>query len=578
MGLGVQVAEIPHDKCGGEKSLKVFRQPDGRVDGFCFRCGSPDGYVRHPFGDDGTVPDDLPVRQPKDPERVKEEMAEIETFQTLSVPKRRLKKTTLEYFGAKVSVSEQDGTTPTAIYWPITKGSMVTGYKVKLLDPPPNYTKAYNIGDVTDCDLVGWREAKTSGAYRLYVCEGPENMAAIRQIFETHGKEEFQPAVVSLPHGAACAKHYLTKFAKEITNTFREVVINFDPDPAGEKALKESIIILPQAKTVSLPFKDANQCIVEGAAKAAFKALAWSTFSPKSTSLVFAPAIHMKARTPAEWGVFTYPFPTLQDLTRGVRLGETVYIGAGVKMGKGELRDTLASHFIKEHDAKVMMASYEQGLTQSYKRIAGKMVSKIFHDPKIEFDDVAYDKAGELLANNLVMLDIYQKADVETTKADIIAAAEWGAKAIFIDPITNFTNGKPAGEANTILQGMAQDYSQLARDLDVAMFFFCHLKEPEGNLSKESRRASYSEGRYIGLGNCPHEHGGDIMSAQFAGSRGMMRSCHLMIGIEGNKDPEIEDTNTRNIRHIKLLEDREFGESGTIPVFWNKDTGRFVEM
>lgn len=50
-----------------------------------------------------------------------------------------------------------------------------------------------------------------------------------------------------------------------------------------------------------------------------------------------------------------------------------------------------------------------------------------------------------------------------------------------------------------------------------------------------------------------------------------------MLGIEGNKDPEIPEE-FRNVRHIKLLEDREFGETGVIPVYWNRDTGRFKEM
>jgi metallophosphoesterase superfamily enzyme len=50
-----------------------------------------------------------------------------------------------------------------------------------------------------------------------------------------------------------------------------------------------------------------------------------------------------------------------------------------------------------------------------------------------------------------------------------------------------------------------------------------------------------------------------------------------MIAIEGNKDPEL-DEDTRNIRNIKICEDREFGEAGIIPVYWNKNTARFQEL
>ncbi len=50
-----------------------------------------------------------------------------------------------------------------------------------------------------------------------------------------------------------------------------------------------------------------------------------------------------------------------------------------------------------------------------------------------------------------------------------------------------------------------------------------------------------------------------------------------MIGIEGNKDPDISDE-ARNMRNIKLLEDREFGETGTFPIYWDRNTTLFKEM
>ena len=48
-----------------------------------------------------------------------------------------------------------------------------------------------------------------------------------------------------------------------------------------------------------------------------------------------------------------------------------------------------------------------------------------------------------------------------------------------------------------------------------------------------------------------------------------------MIGLEGNKDPE--QPNLKNVRHIVLLEDRNFGETGSIPLIYNVNTGRLLE-
>lgn len=57
----------------------------------------------------------------------------------------------------------------------------------------------------------------------------------------------------------------------------------------------------------------------------------------------------------------------------------------------------------------------------------------------------------------------------------------------------------------------------------------------------------------------------------------MMRSCNLMLGLEGNKDPELPE-HVRNLRNLRLLEDREFGGTGNYPLFWNKETTMFEEV
>ena len=57
----------------------------------------------------------------------------------------------------------------------------------------------------------------------------------------------------------------------------------------------------------------------------------------------------------------------------------------------------------------------------------------------------------------------------------------------------------------------------------------------------------------------------------------MMRSCHLMIGLEGNKDPLLDEEN-RNTRWLSILEDREFGNSVRVPLRWDRKTTLFTEI
>ena len=157
----------------------------------------------------------------------------------------------------------------------------------------------------------------------------------------------------------------------------------------------------------------------------------------------------------------------------------------------------------------------------------------------------------------LAMINLYQHLGWDTLKNDITYAAQSGIKAVFIDPITNLTNGMNAADANTKLQEIAQELSAMAHDLDIVVFIFCHLRNPDSGL--------------------PHDRGGSVLTGQFAGSRAMGRSCNYMFGLEGNKDPSLS-IDERNQRSLVLLDDREYGEVGKIPLYWNRHTTLFEEI
>lgn len=57
----------------------------------------------------------------------------------------------------------------------------------------------------------------------------------------------------------------------------------------------------------------------------------------------------------------------------------------------------------------------------------------------------------------------------------------------------------------------------------------------------------------------------------------MARSCNLMLGLEGNRDPSLPE-HDRNTRHMVILEAREFGEVGSYPMYWSPETTIFTEI
>jgi twinkle protein len=392
-----------------------------------------------------------------------------------------------------------------------------------------------------------------------------------------HGNEEYKPAIVSLQYGAGRARESLQKHAEEIKRLFKEVVLVFDDDEPGRNAVNSAMLALPNAKTVTLPEKDANDCLIAGKAKAAYKALAYHLVKPKNTRILAGYELHEKAKEPAKYGELTWPFSKMNKDLRGIRFGETIYITAGVKCGKSTLKSALIAHFIKEDGAKVFVAAPEEPTEQTYKLVAGQVTGKIFHDPEVEFDYAAFDRAGEVLKDNLYLLNLYQQLSWESLKNDITQAVDMGCKVVIVDPITSLSNGLSPADANTVLQSFSQELAALAKDLNFVAILFAHLKAPEGQLSEDKRAAYYGKQQYLDLGNCSHEMGGSVYSNQIAGSRAMMRSAHLLLALLANKDPDLPEE-VRNTRQLQVLEDRNLGVSAKYSIFYNKNTGRFVEI
>lgn len=547
------VEKLPHS-CGTSDALQVFEADRGGYTGYCFSC---DTFINDPYTnkEEGYKPPKIKKATAED---IAKELAEISALPTVDLPMRKLDASALAYFGIKTGLSEQDGITPIIIYFPYhdANGKLVA-YKARFLESK----KMWIVGDIKKAKMFGWQQSLAAAGHNLIITEGEFDTVAVYQALKKKNTgtkwEDANPSVISVKSGATSAARDITDHLNDIRQgKYQQVILCFDKDEVGQKASTDCLQVLPTAKTVNLPAKDANDCLMEGRSMGLCNALLFKATTPKNTRLVWGSSLHEAGREQAQWGL-SWPWKGMTDLTRGMRYGETYYLGAGVKMGKSEMVNTLAAWLITEHGVKVFLAKPEEANRKTYKMIVGKVAGRIFHDPTVEFDYDAYDKASELVGDNLCVLNLYQHLGWDSLRADILTAASQGCKAIFIDPITNLVNGINAGETNTILQEIAQELAALALDLDILIFIFCHLKAPESGGA--------------------HERGGKVLSHQFAGSRAMMRSCNLMLGLEGNKDPDLP-IEQRNMRKLVILEDREFGATGVVPLYWDRYTSLFNEV
>jgi twinkle protein len=327
---GKCVEKLPHS-CGTRNGLQVFEKDDGSYDGYCYSCKAyvPDPYKNKP---DGYKP---PEVVKKTPEEIQQELREIKECEALALPSRRLRKETLEHFLVKVGVQGEDGVTPSLVYFPAFSEGKLSGCSVRLLEPK----RQWSIGTTSGTDLFGWNKAVKSGSKTLYITEGQFDAMALHQIIVDHNANtqyaQNAPAVTSLVHGAGSAVKDISRLYPRISKIFKEVVLVFDMDAAGRKAVEDVMAAVHKVKdtdavikTADLPEKDANECLLKGKSKACFNSVVFNAQKPKNTRLVYGSQLREAARKEAEWGL-SYPWKGLTEATRGIRLGETIYLGAG---------------------------------------------------------------------------------------------------------------------------------------------------------------------------------------------------------------------------------------------------------
>lgn len=503
--MGKQIDAIPHS-CGTSKGLKVFEQDDGVINGYCFACGT---FVPDPY--EGKPKDFKPPSMKiKTPDEIQQELDEILEYGFHEYPDRSLNRAVHKYFGVRISLSEHDGSTPTAQFFPYYNDEeKLTGFKVKTADG-----NQFARGTTKGVVPFGWHKAIRGNRYKLFITEGENDAMALFLTLKRKWKYEGDPAVISLPHGAGAAARSLAHKASDIQRLFKEVVLVMDNDEAGRRAVTDLAKLFKGCKVAKLPLKDANDMLKAGREQELFTAVMYEAAEKISDKSLRASEVWHLAEKEPVMGL-SWPWPTLTDKTRGRRRGEVYYLGAGVKMGKSVVVDQIAAHCIMTQETPVLTIKPEEHVGGTLKRIAGKIVGRVFHDPKIPFDRDAFNKAKEIIGDKLIVYDGYQGATWSDVKDEIRVCAALGVKDVFVDPLTVFTAGMSLTQQNEQLVAIASELAQMAHELDITAYVFCHLNRPDSGPA--------------------HERGGAVQSVQFAGSRAMMRQWRMLNQLNSGK-------------------------------------------
>lgn len=322
-------AHLPCNECGSSDALA--RYSDGHT--HCFSCGTTKSGVdksENPWYNslsaEGNIPIDILTNNKT---KEKQGRSALTNYKEIPGPTwRGIHSDTMKFFGVTCRVT---GDIPHSFVLPWGG----TSKQIREVAKKGYYME----GSADGADpLFGMSKFPMGSASAITITEGAlDTMAAFQMLGSKY-------PVVSV-RSAPSAKADVTKAFKYV-DSFEKIYLAFDADEVGQKAMKSVAALFDPNKVyvvpISSPYKDANDYIKDGDHTREFQKTWWSSrkHRPKGILESFSD-IKEVLNSQDSQPVATYPFPTLQDMTYGIRLGEVNLITAQEKVGKGLALDTL---------------------------------------------------------------------------------------------------------------------------------------------------------------------------------------------------------------------------------------------
>jgi len=400
--------------------------------------------------------------------------------------------------------------------------------------------------------LFGQNLWKSKGR-KLVICEGEIDCMTVSQI------QDHKWPVVSIPSGCAGAKRAIQNNLEWI-ESFEEVVMMFDMDEPGQEAAHKCIALLSpgKAKIAQLPMKDPNELLLAGRSQEVITAI-WNAKDYLPSGIVNANEMWEEIQKPIEKGL-AYPWPSLTQLTYGIRTGEIITLGAGTGLGKTTCFKQIAYHLLKVHNEKIGLLFLEESNAMTALSLMSLEVNQPLHLPGYQMDETkkreVYD---DLFANgNVFMFNHFGSTDFEEIKLRLrFLSVSCGVKYIFLDHVTALTSGGQQADERKEIDKIMTELASLVRELNITLFMISHLTTPEKGA---------------------HEEGGRVTIRQFRGSRSIGQWSNYVMALE--RDQQAADIEERHTSTFRILKDRYAGTAtgATFKLKFDNETQKLSEI
>lgn len=487
---GVFVGHFPCPECESKDNLAVYEKEDEKGDsyknGYCFGCESyfTSKKLTQHFGDDfGYVPVSHNARKGEEKTLSNSDKEEILELPFKGWKERRLPTWVSEMYGVRSELSQEDGNTVVARYYPNYASGEIVGFKKRTL--PKEFM---GIGNTKATNQLFGQNVFEKGQKYLVITTGEEDALAMAKVLaKKDGDREFFTPCVSVTCGDGSIVKQL-KANYEYINSFEKVVLMFDQDESGQKHVEEAARLLSPGKAfiAKMSRKDASQMVKEGLESqlrnAFFKA---ERFSPIGVTSLGSLWDEFANATEDEILELPPEFAELMDqMGGGPAMGEVTTWGALTSIGKSTIIRRLMYWWgVKaKRTRKIGILELEssgkdivQGLLSVHKQ------ENLALKRKSELDMASLHQDFKNMIGNDDGFVVVDHQGAFTSIDEMFEKIRWlikgaGCEIVFIDPLQAAV---PSNENSSIDEFM-DALLKLAKETGAAIQLVSHMRKPEG--------------------------------------------------------------------------------------------------
>lgn len=221
--------------------------------------------------------------------------------------------------------------------------------------------------------LFGWDKFTPGESKYCFITEGEQDAINLWETVHT--------PCYSVSSSSSAVRDILA-VRSEISN-YERVYLAFDSDTPGRNAVRAVARLLEPSKVYDVrfvEFKDAT-AYCEAGKRNELRQLCWASgkYLPEELTSKLADFRKILSEEP-KWGV-PYPFKTLNEMTYGIRTGESVLITAKEGVGKTEVMHTILHSILKGTSANVGALFLEEANRRTLESLAGIELGKPVHLP-----------------------------------------------------------------------------------------------------------------------------------------------------------------------------------------------------